>query len=73
VQDSKDALMVIEASKLGHLSLVKRRLDRNNKSLVKPGVCFVWEESSSNISRWTDGRSWSKSRYYKNFFTYYEK
>ncbi|KAI9299106.1 hypothetical protein K502DRAFT_283651, partial [Neoconidiobolus thromboides FSU 785] len=73
IEDYKDALIIIEASRLGYLSLIKRRLDSNEKKLINSGACFVWEESSSSMCRWTDGKSWSKSRYYKGFFSYYER
>jgi len=40
--------------------------------LIQSGNVFIYEEFSSGIKRWTDGRHWSPSRVLGNFLVYRE-
>ncbi|KAI9299110.1 hypothetical protein K502DRAFT_285134, partial [Neoconidiobolus thromboides FSU 785] len=71
VKDSKDALKIVEASVTGKFDLITQRLTQQERESIKVGDCYVWEQSLK-MQRWTDGMRWSTSRYYKNFFTYYQ-
>jgi hypothetical protein len=60
IRDARDALILFEAVRLNILPLITRRLNGNERSHLKSGNIFVWEESESKgaLSRWTDGRRW---------------
>ncbi|KAI9299066.1 hypothetical protein K502DRAFT_280755, partial [Neoconidiobolus thromboides FSU 785] len=73
IEDSRDALIIIEATKLGIFKLTKDRLNHIERRFIKPGSCFVWKQDKFNLQRWTDGKSWSASKYSKGFFYYLEK
>ena len=65
VRDARDAHIVFEAVRLGHLKPVMRRLNELERSTyIASGSLFVWEESDDEmgLKRWTDGRVWSQSR-----------
>ncbi|KAI8929502.1 Gti1/Pac2 family-domain-containing protein [Entophlyctis helioformis] len=69
----RDALLVIEACRLGLLAHVQRRLSTDEKhKLIRVGSVFVLSETESCIQRWTDGRSWSASRICGDFLVYKE-
>jgi hypothetical protein len=64
-----DALKIIHAVALGHLGMITRRLDFDERREIRSGNIYVWEErnpSTSNvglgIERWTDGRQYTPSR-----------
>ncbi|RKP01144.1 hypothetical protein CXG81DRAFT_6619, partial [Caulochytrium protostelioides] len=68
-----DAILVLEACRLGRLQCVKRRLsDSERAAYVKSGTIFVWDEDDSGIKRWTDSRHWSPSRINGVFLIYRE-
>lgn len=52
--------------------MITRRLSPNEQLLVRPGSVFVWDESETDIKRWTDGKRWSGSRVKEGFLTYAE-
>ncbi|KAJ2499939.1 Gluconate transport-inducing protein [Coemansia sp. RSA 1972] len=72
VSTSEDALALFEACRLGYKQRVPRRLSDAERSAIRSGSVFVWEESESGMKRWTDGRSWSPSRVQGCFLTYHE-
>ncbi|EOR04117.1 cAMP-independent regulatory protein pac2 [Wallemia ichthyophaga EXF-994] len=67
-----DGLLVLEASRLGLLPRVTRRLKESERRLVQSGSVFVFDEHESGIKRWTDGLIWSPSRILGNFLIYRE-
>lgn len=73
VGDTKDALILFEASLSGALQRVVRRPhDRERNTLIRSGSIFIYEECASGIKRWTDGVPWSPSRILNNFLIYRE-
>ncbi|WVO15370.1 hypothetical protein L204_103026 [Cryptococcus depauperatus] len=57
-----DAIHVLEAVRLGLVPRVTRRLTGHERSFIRPGTVWVWEEEETNMRRWTDGRRWGASR-----------
>lgn len=73
VSDTREALILFEATLQGNLNRVTRRPhDRERSSLIRSGSVFIYEEGASGIKRWTDGISWSPSRILNNFLIYRE-
>ncbi|KAJ2934464.1 hypothetical protein H1R20_g2613, partial [Candolleomyces eurysporus] len=76
VRDGRDAHVVFEAVRLGHLRPVVRRLNEMERSTyVHSGAIFVWIESDDDVGlkRWTDGRVWGQSRMREPYLFYDEK
>ena len=47
-----DALLIIEACRLGKLKFVERRLtDFERRNVIRAGAVFCWEEQKSGIKR----------------------
>lgn len=70
---AQDAIILVEASRKKLIPTVSRRLtDYERATLVKNGAVFVWNENSSNMKRWTDGKNWSASRVNGVFLSYKE-
>jgi hypothetical protein len=58
-----DAQILVECCLRGLKKPAYRRLDgKEQEKLIQSGHVFVFEEESSKILRWTDGRSWSRGR-----------
>lgn len=72
VQTAHDALLLLEAARLGLVPRVTTRLKSHHKRHIQPGHVFIWNESEAQMRRWTDGRSWSASRVTGSFLTYKE-
>ncbi|KAG0658995.1 hypothetical protein C6P46_005380 [Rhodotorula mucilaginosa] len=73
VSSAQEAHAILEASKLGLLPRVTRRLtDEERTRFVRAGAVFVWEEEEAGIRRWTDHIKWSPSRVSGAFLTYTE-
>ncbi|GAA5904140.1 hypothetical protein JCM5296_000342 [Sporobolomyces johnsonii] len=73
VSSAQEAHAILEASKLGLLPRVTRRLtDEERIRFVRAGAVFVWEEEEAGIRRWTDHIKWSPSRVSGAFLTYSE-
>ncbi|GAA5925437.1 Gti1/Pac2 family protein [Sporobolomyces koalae] len=73
VNSAQEAHAILEASKLGLLPRVTRRLtDEERIRFVRAGAVFVWEEEEAGIRRWTDHIKWSPSRVSGAFLTYSE-
>ncbi|KAI8056972.1 Gti1/Pac2 family-domain-containing protein, partial [Syncephalis plumigaleata] len=72
VETVLDALLVFEACRIEVLQRTHRRLTDHERSAIRSGSVFVWDEDATGIHRWTDGRSWSSSRARGNFLTYRE-
>jgi hypothetical protein len=68
-----DAHLLIECCLRGSIQSFPRRLSEfEQDELVRNGSVFVFEEKSSGIKRWTDGRRWSASRKAGDFLVYQE-
>ncbi|ROW12106.1 hypothetical protein VMCG_00048 [Cytospora schulzeri] len=73
IETTEDAIRLFEAVLSGTLMHTSRRPhDRERDGLIRSGNVFIFEESSSGIKRWTDGRNWSPSRIQGNFLIYRE-
>jgi hypothetical protein len=72
VRTPQDAIVLFEACRLGLLPRVQRRLSEKERSQIKSGSVFVWDEREAGMRRWTDGKSWSASRVSGSFLTYRE-
>ncbi|KAG1473051.1 hypothetical protein G6F56_001173 [Rhizopus delemar] len=66
-----DALVIFEACNKGQLHKVNRRLTSKERSEIRSGSVFAWDEEAG-MRRWTDGRTWSPSRVLGSFLTYRE-
>ncbi|KAI9598778.1 Gti1/Pac2 family-domain-containing protein [Syncephalis fuscata] len=72
VTTTEDALLIFEACHQGILSFAARRLLECEKSTIRPGSVYTFDEETSGVRRWTDGRLWSPSRINGNFLVYRE-
>lgn len=73
VETVSDAILVIEAIRLGILPRVRARLDEREREAIRAGSVFVYIEAESKIRRWTDGKLWSPSRVSGDFLLYREE
>ncbi|CAO3591368.1 unnamed protein product [Absidia cylindrospora] len=53
VETTKDSLLLLEACRQGVLPRVGRRLQEQERPLVKSGAVFCFDENESGIKRWT--------------------
>lgn len=73
VECTEDALKIIEACIIRKLTPVHRRPDEHERPrIIKSGAVFVYDETTTGISRWTDDRNWSPSRVRGSFMLYRE-
>jgi hypothetical protein len=72
VRTPQDAILLFEATRIGLLPRVQRRLSEKERQQIKSGSVFVWDEREAGMRRWTDGKSWSASRVSGSFLTYRE-
>lgn len=72
VRTPQDAIILLEACRLGLLPRVQRRLSEKERQSIRSGSVFIWDEREAGICRWTDGKSWSASRVSGSFLTYRE-
>lgn len=72
ITSTMDALTIFQSCRLGILPQVERRLQDSERSEIRSGSVFVFDENQSGIKRWTDGRLWSPSRIQGNFLVYKE-
>ena len=72
VKTPQDAIVLLEACRLGILPRVQRRLSERERTQITSGSIFVWDEREAGMRRWTDGKSWSASRVSGSFLTYRE-
>ncbi|KAI9855661.1 MAG: hypothetical protein M1813_009707 [Trichoglossum hirsutum] len=73
VETTNDALILFEAVLREQLEALPRRPeDRERAALIRSGSVLIYEESTTGISRWTDGVLWSPSRGLGDFFVYRE-
>lgn len=72
VKTPQDAILLFEACRIGFLSRIQRRLSEKERSSIRSGSVFVWDEREAGMRRWTDGKSWSASRVSGSFLTYRE-
>ncbi|CAE6406074.1 unnamed protein product [Rhizoctonia solani] len=80
IRTTADAHRIFHATLLGIYPSITRRLDIEERRLVKPGACFVWEErgpdaeaTGMGIERWTDGLRWGPSRVRDDFLFYHQR
>ncbi|CAG8535020.1 3523_t:CDS:2 [Paraglomus occultum] len=72
VKAPQDAIILFEACRMGFLNRIQRRLSEKERSQIRSGSVFVWDEREAGMRRWTDGKSWSASRVSGSFLTYRE-
>ncbi|KAI9311965.1 Gti1/Pac2 family-domain-containing protein [Dichotomocladium elegans] len=72
IKSPHDALIILEACRRGQLNRVQRRLSTKERTKIKSGSVFAWDEGEAGMRRWTDGRTWSPSRVLGSFLTYRE-
>ncbi|KAH7345641.1 Gti1/Pac2 family-domain-containing protein, partial [Rhizoctonia solani] len=81
IRTTADAHRIFHATLLNIYTPITRRLDIEERRLVKPGACFVWEErgpdaeaTGMGIPRsWTDGLRWGPSRVRDDFLFYHQR
>lgn len=69
VRSTRDANVLFHAVTCGILPMVNRRLDAADRTALRPGCVYVWEERSpasdatgTGMERFTEGRHWHPSR-----------
>ncbi|KAI4528581.1 hypothetical protein K525DRAFT_276082 [Schizophyllum commune Loenen D] len=68
LRNGEEATLVLHATQVGGLNMVKHRLDQRGRDVIRPGNIYVWEEqtqrglSETCLERWTDGMRWGPSR-----------
>ena len=67
-----EALLVIQAARLGVFCATKKRLSAVERDAIVAGDVHVYSSQTSGIQRWTDGKLWSPSRITGNFLVYTE-
>ncbi|KAG1458176.1 hypothetical protein G6F56_006457 [Rhizopus delemar] len=72
IKTPQDALIIFEACRKNKLQKVHRRLTSKERTQIKSGTVFAWDEREAGMRRWTDGRTWSPSRVLGSFLTYRE-
>ncbi|KAI8336213.1 Gti1/Pac2 family-domain-containing protein [Chlamydoabsidia padenii] len=72
IKSPQDALVIFEACRQGHLNRVQRRLSSKERTQIRSGSIFAFDESEAGMRRWTDGLTWSPSRVLGSFLTYRE-
>jgi hypothetical protein len=72
IENTGDALLILEAARRGLIPRVTRRLVDAERKMITSGSVFVFDEDESGIKRWTDGFFWSPSRILGNFLLYRE-
>ncbi|KAK4459622.1 Gti1/Pac2 family-domain-containing protein, partial [Cladorrhinum samala] len=73
IKNSVSACVLMTAALKGFVQHMPRRPGEGERAeLIKSGNIFIYQESVSNIRRWTDGLNWSPSRILGNFLVYRE-
>lgn len=72
IKTLKDALLILEGTRLGLLPKVKRRLNGLEREFITNGKIFAWNETECGMKRWTDGKNWSASKVNGPFLVYKE-
>lgn len=70
IHSEAECLDLIEGTRRGSITRVRRRLNEKEKSMIRPGSIFVYKEQESGIRRWTDKREWAPSRVLGVFLAY---
>ncbi|KAJ3860625.1 Gti1/Pac2 family-domain-containing protein, partial [Lentinula novae-zelandiae] len=80
IRSTLDAHKIFYSVYQGHLEMVTRRLDADERMALGSGCVYAWEERGPHteitglgIERFTEGRRWSPSRVRDEFLFYYEK
>ncbi|KAH9946946.1 Gti1/Pac2 family-domain-containing protein [Amylocystis lapponica] len=79
IRSASDAHKLFYAVQLGLLDKIEKRLDAHERSALRPGDVYVWEEKgpsadsfSVSMERFTEGKSWTASRVREDFLMYFE-
>jgi Gti1/Pac2 family transcription factor len=73
VYDEEDIACVLHRAIEGKIPLCTRRpQEEEHHLIIKNGAVIIYEEHSSGMKRWTDGRNWSPSRTAGPFLVYRE-
>ena len=68
IKTTRDALLVLQATRVGIVPRVTRRFhELEKRSIIQSGAVFVFTEEESGIKRWTDPYLWSASRMQGSF------
>ena len=68
IKTTADALLVLEAARVGVVPRVRRRFhELEKRALITSGAILVFAEEESGIKRWTDPFLWSASRMQGHF------
>ncbi|KAL1712026.1 hypothetical protein EV715DRAFT_278233 [Schizophyllum commune] len=68
LRNGEEATLVLHATQVGILHMVRHRLDQRGRDAIKAGNIYVWEEQTQQsrgetcLERWTDGMRWGPSR-----------
>lgn len=73
VYTEEECLQIIDMCRMNVLPRVKTRLGETERSMIRPGSVFVYEEEESGILRWTDGKLWTSSKIHGRCLIYYEQ
>lgn len=68
----KDALLILEGTRLGLLPKIKRRLNEVERQYIVANTVFAWNETECGMKRWTDGKNWLASKVHGSFLVYKE-
>ncbi|KAJ9050751.1 Global transcription regulator sge1 [Entomophthora muscae] len=72
VDTVSDAFILLEAATRGYIPTVKSRPDSKDRENILPGSTVIFDASTTGMTRWVDGKSWSPSRFRDGFFMYQE-
>lgn len=72
VNNTKEALIIVEAARTGFYPRVKQRPGTQEKKRIRSGSVYVWDQDEAGIIRWTDDRKWSNSKNIGDFVGYVE-
>ncbi|PPQ84137.1 hypothetical protein CVT26_015170 [Gymnopilus dilepis] len=72
IETTGDALLILEAAKMGLIHRITRRLVASESEMITSGSIFIFYEEETGVKRWTDGFFWGPSRVLGNFLLYRE-
>ena len=72
IESQQDVLLLLEASLRDIVPLIQKRLSFKEREAIGSGHVYIYDEFTSGIVRWTDGKKWSPSRILGNFLIYKE-
>ncbi|KAG9024249.1 hypothetical protein FS837_005437, partial [Tulasnella sp. UAMH 9824] len=72
LRDSRDAHILFQAVRQGHLPHIRKRLTHSRQQALHTGQVFVWADREGSLERWTDGHDWGSARVRGPFLVYDE-